>query len=477
MLARAERNGRQWLLKGLAAEYAHDPVYQALLRKEFDISMKLNHPGVVGVVSLEEVPEMGGLCIVEEWIEGQTLDQWLAGHPDTASRIEVLTMLVDTVAHCHKMQIIHRDIKPQNIMIENDGNRVKLIDFGLSDADNYSIFKGKGGTKRYIAPEVLNTSAPPSARTDIYSLGIVMRDMELPRRFKRVIKRCVETNPDNRYSDAQTLLQDIKSLAQARRKTMIIAPVAAIALCAVSWWTGYNVRPSMMSRAVRPSNSLPEQWTIGDTSLAKTDTALTAYFLPSINKTLWITKPGTDKVPGNIGKEVAVDLGLNVKWAPFNMGANCCATHLPGGYFVTATGNVATMLKGNSLGDILDPIESHKSSHSEFSISASKWDVARRVWGNGWRLPTLNEWEELQQKCTWSYVDVPGTLPGYKVTGPDKDVSQMANAGFYWTASCIYVTERDTALFAQAMVMGGNGIFVQRHGTINGFSIRPVLDP
>lgn len=77
LLVRAKRHGRWWLLKGLKEQCRQDTVYQVLLQKEYEITSQLQHPMVVSVFSLEEVEGLG-LCIVMEWIEGQTLKEWLA---------------------------------------------------------------------------------------------------------------------------------------------------------------------------------------------------------------------------------------------------------------------------------------------------------------------------------------------------------------------------------------------------------------
>ena len=77
LLVRAKRHGRWWMLKGLKESYRNDAVYQVLLQKEYEITSQLQHPMIVSVFSLEEVEGLG-LCIVMEWIEGQTLKEWLA---------------------------------------------------------------------------------------------------------------------------------------------------------------------------------------------------------------------------------------------------------------------------------------------------------------------------------------------------------------------------------------------------------------
>ena len=171
LLARGERYGQQWLLKGLKPEFAQKKLYIDLLRKEFDIAMQLHHPNIVGVVSLKRVEALGSLCIVEEWIDGVTLQQWLAGKHSLDEKLHVLRQLLTAIKHCHSMQVIHRDLKPSNIMITREGNQVRIIDFGLSDTNSYSSLKAAAGTVHYVAPEILETDGEITAQADIYSLG------------------------------------------------------------------------------------------------------------------------------------------------------------------------------------------------------------------------------------------------------------------------------------------------------------------
>ena len=94
--------------------------------------MRLQHPGVVQAVNMENVAPLGN-CIVMEWVEGMTLKQWLEGNTSQADREHVGLQLLDTLAHIHSHGIAHRDIKPSNIMVTSNGKNVKIIDFGLAD--------------------------------------------------------------------------------------------------------------------------------------------------------------------------------------------------------------------------------------------------------------------------------------------------------------------------------------------------------
>ena len=94
-----------------------------------------------------------GPCIVMEYIDGVTLDKFLEGKPSKQLRRKVVDQLIDALAYIHGKQIVHRDLKPSNILVTRNGSNVKIIDFGLSDADDYAILKQAAGTLKYMAPE------------------------------------------------------------------------------------------------------------------------------------------------------------------------------------------------------------------------------------------------------------------------------------------------------------------------------------
>lgn len=226
VLARARRFGRWYLLKGLAPEVAEQQAYHEMLVKEFDIMMRLQHPGVVQVVSLEDVDGMGK-CIVMEWVEGITLSDWLEEKSTRTDRHQVAQQLMDALAHVHQHGVVHRDIKPSNIMVTTNGQHVKIIDFGLADTDVHAVLKQPAGTARYMAPEQASASKP-DLRNDIYSLGLVLEQMRLGRLYKRPIARCLQPI-DKRYESVEELQNDLRRRSHRSRTAGIVAAVALTA--------------------------------------------------------------------------------------------------------------------------------------------------------------------------------------------------------------------------------------------------------
>ena len=108
------------MLKTLKEEVKDTLKYKEILRKEFDILMSLNSDNIVNVITWEEAIIGIGSCIVMEYVDGQTLDKFLANNPTKKDTLIVLTELLKAVEHVHDKQIIHRDIKPTNIMVLSD---------------------------------------------------------------------------------------------------------------------------------------------------------------------------------------------------------------------------------------------------------------------------------------------------------------------------------------------------------------------
>lgn len=189
ILVRAKRDGKWWMLKALAPAVRNNEVYRDLLHKECDILSHIQHPGVVEVADIEEV-EGYGECLVMEWIDGVTLEEWLKQPHSRSERVHVADQLLTVLEFVHDKQVVHRDLKPSNMMVTRSGEVLKLIDFGLSDADSYAILKEPAGTDGYVSPEQ-QRGGPTDVRNDIYSVGVILDKMNLSLSYRLALKRCL----------------------------------------------------------------------------------------------------------------------------------------------------------------------------------------------------------------------------------------------------------------------------------------------
>ena len=226
----ATRFGRKYVLKALTEPYRESTPHIELLRKEFTIGVGVDHPNIVRLLDFGHMDTIGWY-IQMEFIDGITLDQFLETNPPAAIRYRILEQLIDALSCLHERQIIHRDIK--------NGNTVKLIDFGVSDTDDYVTFKQPAGSMAYIAPEQLAGKTIDN-RADIYAVGKIIA-LLFPHRYKYIVRSCTRVKPAERYSSCAQVLQAIRRADRVR----IWLPVSLILLllsCAAVWGTysGYQ---------------------------------------------------------------------------------------------------------------------------------------------------------------------------------------------------------------------------------------------
>ena len=229
IVLKAKRYGRLWLLKGASPESRSEGT-MAMLRKELEVMLKVNGDGVVKAWSLEEVPGYRP-CIVMEWVEGLTLDQWLALSPKSGERIRVAQEIVMAVGRIHRCGVVHRDLKPTNIIVTALDSSPVIIDFGLADTFTHTVLKQAAGTRGYISREQA-AGALPDVRNDIYSLGVVLAGMGHGLMWSHVIRRCL--GPINRrYADTDELL---RALERPRKAARWITAVLGVSLAGAGLW-------------------------------------------------------------------------------------------------------------------------------------------------------------------------------------------------------------------------------------------------
>lgn len=192
----AMRYGKRYVLKCLKSDYVLAPMYQQLLRKEFEIGIQLDHPNICHTIGWEQVPALGDV-IVMEYVDGVTLEQFLESMAKDTSHVvyRLLSQLRDALSYMHSKQIVHRDLKPSNIMVTHNGNNLKLIDFSLSDSDAFNILKLPAGTRHYAAPEQLLPESHADVRADIYSFGVIVlevSDILHDDRLANIARQCMK---------------------------------------------------------------------------------------------------------------------------------------------------------------------------------------------------------------------------------------------------------------------------------------------
>lgn len=228
---RVKLYGKQHFLKRLKPELRSNPRYVAAMRKEFETGYNLDHPHLVRYLAC------GDDYLLTEWIDGVTLSKFAQLNPaffksaDNTRRL--LGELLDVVEYLHSHQIVHLDLKPDNILITRVGNELKLTDLGFCYTDTFSDTMGR--TSSFAAPEQLASGGQVDQRTDIYALGRIIATLPCAKQYYKVIARCTQQDKDARY---QSIAELRSELSGKRVKWNLSLAIAAIALLLgfAAWW-------------------------------------------------------------------------------------------------------------------------------------------------------------------------------------------------------------------------------------------------
>lgn len=221
ILGRLTRHGIVWFVKSLDESHRNLTECVARLRKEYEIMLRLNHPGIARAVWFDNDSVIGP-AILMELIEGETLDRFTA-RADKTSRRNVVIKLLEAMAYMHAQGVCHHDLKPENIMICRHGadTSIKIIDFGMSDYRGSAVLKVIGGNRRYGAPEQFADGYRSDARADVWSLGALIAEMNPGLTLRLVARKAMTGRCDRRPADAGQLLRLFRLIRSRIRFTVI----------------------------------------------------------------------------------------------------------------------------------------------------------------------------------------------------------------------------------------------------------------
>ncbi len=239
--AKCHKLNRMVGIKVLKSEFTSDAGFVSKFKMEAQAAAGLSHPNIVNIY---DVVDEGDLhCIVMELVEGITLKNYIAkkGHLGVKESIGIAIQVAQGIEAAHEQHIIHRDIKPQNMLISKDG-KVKVADFGIARAvSSQTMNSNVVGSVHYVSPEQAR-GGYVDARTDIYSLGITMFEMltgkvpfegdntvtvalahleepivlpsmlnpEITQAVEQIILKCTEKKPENRYATIGDVISDLR---------------------------------------------------------------------------------------------------------------------------------------------------------------------------------------------------------------------------------------------------------------------------
>ena len=245
--------GRFVAIKVLKPEFSEDVGFVTKFRTEAQSAAALQHPNIVNIYDVGS--ENGLHYIVMEYVEGITLKTYIEkkGQLSFKEAVSIAIQVGRGIEAAHNNQIIHRDIKPQNIMISTEG-KVKVMDFGIARAaSSNTISSDVMGSVHYSSPEQARNGFV-DGKSDIYSLGIVMYEMvtgrvpfdgdttvavaiqhlqeemvkpsayapNLPISMEKIILKCTQKNPDRRYENMSALLSDLRKALVSPNEDFVV---------------------------------------------------------------------------------------------------------------------------------------------------------------------------------------------------------------------------------------------------------------
>ena len=265
-LAEDEELGRRVAIKILNERHANDDSFVERFRREAKNAAGLSHPNIVSIYDRGEAE--GTYYIAMEYLDGRTLKELLIarGPMPIADAIHYTRQILNALRFAHKKGVVHRDIKPHNVMVDGDG-RLKVTDFGIARAGASQMTEAGAivGTAQYLSPEQARGAAVDQ-RSDLYSIGVVLYEMltgnvpftgespveiamkhlsdtprppssirpEIPPDLDMVVLRALAKNPDDRFQTAEEMDAELAHIADGGSVTAITADAATAVLSGTS---------------------------------------------------------------------------------------------------------------------------------------------------------------------------------------------------------------------------------------------------
>lgn len=224
LFVKTTRDGATVMLKALKSEYKDKSQYQTLLRKEFETVSKLDHANIVKEIELIDDPKYGK-AIVEEFVDGRSLSDYLKENHSVEEKLNIVRQIASAVGYANQRNIQHRNLKASNVLIAKQGDQVKVIDFRMPFSDDLHVGYS---SMVHVSPELKDGTVAIDARADVYSLGVLMKQMGLPEDYNGLIEKCCSYNRGDRYMDMDSMVADLDGGSSSGPSTKRMATLSAV---------------------------------------------------------------------------------------------------------------------------------------------------------------------------------------------------------------------------------------------------------
>ena len=252
LIAIEKDSGRDVLAIGLKEAFRAKPNYQRYMRQEYERGKDLDNNDIFKYIAFKEDPDKGPV-VETEWEDSLPLAEWLReGHSDDEKR-RVFRQVANAISYMHSKGMVHGSLNASNVFITKKDEEVKLLTFKLRYTD---ILKQPQETLKYVAPEAKDGTVGLDVRADIYSLGMMLKDMGFNTEYHNVIEKCCRFGRNERFEDvdqlmdavdrhrfnrlADELTEDQPSISSNKKMAVIIAVIVVLVCVAVALLVAQN---------------------------------------------------------------------------------------------------------------------------------------------------------------------------------------------------------------------------------------------
>lgn len=286
LLTIGTEGGHAVLLAGLKPEYRDKPQYQRTLKREFAQCREIEHPNLLKHLDLRETPSEGA-TIVMEWEPARPLANYLQEGHTGEEKKAIVRQIAEALRFMHQNRLVHGALNTANVFVTTQGDRVKVLNFRIRYTDALSE---PTATMKFRAPEAKDGTVTLDARTDIYALGMILKEMDMGADFATVVATSTSFTRNNRYTDIDSFLDAFEHRRYTRhdgdaaqggtasgnkRVAILVASIVGLALVAAlvffnSQSTPEEAQPQPQLTEAAPAADQPVDHEPGNTEAAAT---------------------------------------------------------------------------------------------------------------------------------------------------------------------------------------------------------------